>query len=252
MTISDLADALGFTWDRSEVPRNITGSDVRRAVWRFGKMLPGYVWDAAVLEGNPFTYPEVQTLLEGITVGGRKLSDERQILNLSESANELTHLVQSGLFRIDKPTSDKLNGLIAEGEALEAGHFRGEGTVFTTVSVNMGAHGTHRPPPTEPGGENLRRIFERGTDAIAEQVSGIFEQAVGYFLFAAFQQFYYDGNKRTGRYMMNGHLMSHGIDAISVPAARKQEFNTEMIDFYWQKDGTRMFRFLASCWADAQ
>ena len=52
--------------------------------------------------------------------------------------------------------------------------------------------------------------------------------------------------------MMNGHLMSHGIDAISVPAARKQEFNTEMIDFYWQKDGTRMFRLLASCWEDAQ
>jgi hypothetical protein len=25
-----------------------------------------------------------------------------------------------------------------------------------------------------------------------------------------------------------------------------------MIDFYWQKDGTRMFRFLASCWEDAQ
>jgi hypothetical protein len=51
---------------------------------------------------------------------------------------------------------------------------------------------------------------------------------------------------------MNGHLMPHGIDAISVPAARKQEFNAEMIDFYWQKDGTRMFRFIASCWDDAQ
>jgi hypothetical protein len=70
--------------------------------------------------------------------------------------------------------------------------------------------------------------------------------------FAAFQRFYYDGNKRTGRYAMNGHLMPHGIDAISVPAARKQEFNAEMIDFYWQKDGTRMFRFIASCWDDAQ
>jgi Fic family protein len=234
------------------VPRNVVGSDVRRAVWRFEKMLPGYVWDAAVLEGNPFTYPEVQTLLEGITVGGRKLSDERQILNLSQSANELTRLVESGRFQIDKATSDDLNGLIAEGEALEAGHFRGEGSVITSVSVNMGEHGTHRPPPTEPGGENLRRVFRDGVDVILEQVSDVFEQAASYFLFAAFQQFYSDGNKRTGRYMMNGHLMSHGIDAISVPAARKQEFNTEMVDFYWRKDGTRMFRFLASCWADAQ
>lgn len=252
MVENDLADALGFTWDRLALPRNISGSDVNRAVWRFGKMLPGYVWDAAVLEGNPFTYPEVQTLLEGITVGGRKLSDERQILNLSESANELIRLTRSGQFRIDKHTSDLLNGLIAAGEALEAGRFRGEGSVITQVNVNMGSHGTHRPPRTEPGGENLRRIFQRGTDVILGLDASVFEQAVAYFLFAAFQQFYYDGNKRTGRYMMNGHLMSHGIDAISVPAARKQEFNTEMIDFYWRKDGTRMFRFLASCWEDAQ
>jgi hypothetical protein len=116
----------------------------------------------------------------------------------------------------------------------------------------MGAHGTHRPPPAEPLGKNLHLIFQRGTDVILGLSSGAFEQAIAYFLFAAFQQFYYDGNKRTGRYMMNGHLMSHGIDAISVPAARKQEFNTEMTDFYWQKDGTRMFRFLASCWGDSQ
>lgn len=252
MIENDLEDALGFAWDRSAVPRSISGSDVNRAIWRFGKMLPGYVWDAAVIEGNTFTYPEVQTLLEGITVGGKKLSDERQILGLSESANELIRLVRSGQFRIDKPTSDLLNGLIASGEALEAGHFRGEGRVVTQVSVNMGEHGTHRPPPTEPGGENLCRIFQRGTDVILELNSSAFEQAVAYFLFAAFQQFYYDGNKRTGRYMMNGHLLSHGIDAISVPAARKQEFNTEMIDFYWRADGTRMFRFLASCWENAQ
>jgi len=199
MTENDLAAALGFSWDRSAVPQNVSGGDVRRAVWRFGKMLPGYVWDAAVLEGNPFTYPEVQTLLEGITVGGRKLSDERQVLNLSESANELIRLVRSDQFQIEKPNSDLLNGLIASGEPLEAGHFRGEGSLITQVSVNMGVHGTHRPPPTEPGGGNLRRIFQRGADVILRLNSGIFEQAVGYFLFAAFQQFYYDGDKRTGR-----------------------------------------------------
>jgi Fic family protein len=252
MAENELATVLGFTWDRSDVPRNVKGSDINRAVWRFSKMLPVYVWDSAVLEGNPLTYPEVQTLLEGITVGGRKLSDERQILSLSASANELIRLVRSGLFLIDKPTSDLLNAPIASDEALESGHFRGEGSVISQVRVNMGEHGTHRPPQTEPGGENLRRIFQRGIGVIRGLDSSPFERAVAYFLFAALQKFYYAGNRLTGRYMMNGHLMAHGIDAISVPAARKQEFNNEMIDFYWQKDGTRMFRFLASCWEDAQ
>jgi len=49
-------------------------------------MLPEYVWDAGVLEGNPFTFPEVKTLLDGVTVGGRKLSDQEQILNLAQSS----------------------------------------------------------------------------------------------------------------------------------------------------------------------
>ena len=128
-------------------------------------------------------------------MGGRKLSDERQILNLPESANELIHLVRSGRFRLDKNTSDLFNGLIAGGEASEAGHFRGEGKVITQVNVNMGVHGTHRPPQTEPRAENLLGIFQGGIEVILGLDSSPFEQAVAYFLFAAFQQFYYDGNK---------------------------------------------------------
>ena len=85
---------LGFAWDSSRVS-DLPSHGTKRALWRFSRMLPEYVWDAAVLEGNPFTYPEVQTLLEGVTVGGRRLSNERQILSLSESATNLHDLVES-------------------------------------------------------------------------------------------------------------------------------------------------------------
>ena len=91
----------------------------------------------------------------------------------------------------------------------------------------------------------------RGLEFIHADPSDVFEQAIAYFLFAALQQFYFDGNKRTARYMMNGHLMSHGFDAISVPAARRQEFNSTMVEFFMTRKGTGMFRFLASCRAEA-
>lgn len=93
-----MEEAVGYTWDQSAVPRDVPSFSVERAVWRFQHSLPEYVWDAAVLEGNPFTYPEVQTLLDGITVGGRKISDEQQVLNLAEAANELLRLVKTGNF----------------------------------------------------------------------------------------------------------------------------------------------------------
>jgi Fic family protein len=246
-TTEAMRDALGFTWDQSAVSRDIPRFSVERAVWRFHRSLPEYVWDAAVLEGNPFTYPEVQTLLDGITVGGRKISDERQILNLAEAASELGRLVKSREFQLSKQLSDRLQFLLARDEALESGHFRGEGHETLTPGVSLGSHGRYLPPATERGGENLRRIFTAGLEFLTLEIDDKFEQAVAYFLFGALQQFYYDGDKRTARYLMNGHLMSQGMDAISVPAARRQEFNAEMVNFFLHKDGTGMFGFLTSC-----
>jgi len=50
---------------------------------------------------------------------------------------------------------------------------------------------------------------------------------------------------------MNGILMSHGIDAISVPAAKAQEFNEAMVRFYLSKDATEMMAFLVGCHPEA-
>jgi len=245
-------DDLGFRWDRSLVPIDVPVHSVERAAFRLHKSLPEYVWDAAVLEGNPFTFPDVQTLLDGVTVGGHRLGDERQVLNLVASARELLRLVKEERFTLDKATSDALHAIIAQDEAFDAGHFRGEGEEKRlTPGVSLGPHGRYLPESTEPGGENLRRIHSRGLAAITEGLDTTYEQALIYFLFGALQQFYFDGNKRTSRYLMNGHLMSHGIDAISVPAARAHDFNTFMVEFFRFREGTRMVAFLSDCHPDA-
>lgn len=215
-------------------------------------MLPQFVWDASVLEGNPFTFPEVQTVMDGITVGGHKLSDERQVENLVTSAKELDAVVKSGRFELTKAMSDRLHALVAKDEAFDAGYFRGEGSeTRITPGVALGVHGTYRPAETVPGGQNLRDLHSRGLDAIG-RIPDRFEQGLVYFLFGALHQFYFDGNKPTARYMMNGHLMSGGLDAISIPAARGSEFNTRMVDFFRTRDGTDMLVFLAGCHPDAE
>ena len=64
-----LFDIPGFKWDRDSVPREVPSASLERAIFRFRRMMPEYVWDAGVLEANPFTFPAVKTLLEGVTVG---------------------------------------------------------------------------------------------------------------------------------------------------------------------------------------
>jgi len=240
-------DDLGFHWDRDSLPREIPRVTIERVAFRFHRMLPEYVWDAGVLEGNPFTFPEVKTLLEGVTVGGRKISDQEQILNLGESSKYLLDLVKRRAFKLEKSTFCSLHEHVARNEALEWGHFRGEGpeTQFTP-DVALGARGRFTPSPTEPSASRLNEVFASGIRSL-EQVANPFERATAFFLFGSLQQFFFDGNKRTSRFMMNGILMAEGIDAVSIPAVRAAEFNSRMVDFYISRNATEMMAFVLDC-----
>lgn len=249
----DLFAALGFHWDRSAVPHALPTHSIERVVFRFHRMLPEFVWDASVLEGNPFTFPEVKTLLDGVTVGGRKISDQEQVLSLAMSAKQLLALVKAGGFFLDKTTFADLHGLVAKNEALDWGHFRGEGKETSyTPDVSLGEQGRYSPLPTIADASVLNAVFAKGLQALHDEVQQPFEKAAAFFLFGALQQFFFDGNKRTSRFMMNGILMSAGIDAISVPAAKAQAFNEKMVNFYLGKDASEMLAFLLDCHPDGQ
>jgi len=248
----DLFAALGFHWDREKIPHQVPTHSLDRVTFHFHRMLTTYVWDASVLEGNPFTFPEVKTLLEGVTVGGHKISDQEQVLNLAESSKQLLALVKAGKFELNKRTFIELHGLVAKNEALEWGHFRGEGSETNyTPDVGLGPEGRYTPLPTLPGAPELNSVFSDGLQALEKDVENAFEKAAAFFLFGALQQFFFDGNKRTSRFMMNGVLMSAGIDAISIPAAKAQDFNEKMVRFYVTKDATEMMAFLVSCHPEA-
>ncbi|MCC8465564.1 Fic family protein [Photorhabdus bodei] len=246
-----LFNALGFRWDRSAAPLIVPIYSIERVCFRFHRMLPEFVWDASVLEGNPFTFPEVKTLLDGVTVGGRKVSDQEQVLNLAESSKRLLSLVKKGQFELTKAMFTELHSIVARNEALEWGIFRGEGRETNyTPDVSLGECGRHIPLPTASGAPELNRIFQAGMAVLDECQP--FEKGIAFFLFGALQQFFFDGNKRTSRFMMNGILMSNGIDAISVPAAKIHEFNEKMVRFYLSKDATEMMAFLVDCHPDAE
>jgi Fic family protein len=203
-----LFNELGFQWDRTAIPHNLPTYSIRRVCFRVHRMLPEFVWDASVLEGNPFTFSEVKTLVDGVTVGGHKVSDHAQILNLIDSSKRLLALAKNGWFALDKRTFCDFHRIVARNEALEWGVFRGEGAEAHHASdVALGELGRYTPLPTMPAAPELNRVFLAGTRALTEQVSNAFERACAFFLFGALQQFFFDGNKRTSRFMMNGVLM---------------------------------------------
>ena len=117
--MASLFDSVGFSWRRDSIPRQPPRASVERAAFRFARMLPEYVWDAGVLEGNPFTFLDVKALLDGVTVGGRKLSDQERIINLAQSSKHLLDLVRRREFKLDKATFCDLHAHVARNERLE-------------------------------------------------------------------------------------------------------------------------------------
>ena len=60
--------------------------------------IPSLVYDAVNLEGVAMTLPEVQTLLDGITVGGHKISDQNMALNQAAAWKYMFSLVSEDNF----------------------------------------------------------------------------------------------------------------------------------------------------------
>jgi Fic family protein len=233
------------TWDSFDTG-SIGPSSVERSRHRFRAHLPVLIWNTAALEGNNFTLPEVKTLLEGVTVGGRKVEDAQQILALSEAYSLLDELVGNGQFSLSKEVSDQLHRLLARHEAIESGSFRGEGSVRGGGAVQLASGGV--VPGTEhgEGGSLLREHFENLVDYLGV-VADARRRALIYFASATRRQFYFDGNKRTARLMMAGELMSSGYDLVSVPYSRKLEFNNALDILFDRDDATELLRFLSTC-----
>lgn len=224
----------------------IKPSSVERSIFRFEKSLPELVWNAAALEGNTFTLPQVQTLLDGVTVGGKKIEEAEQILALSEGMEMMIDAVRDGSFSLGKAMSDRIHSGVGQHEAIESGHFRGEGRVFGGGNVILASGGAVGGDPAGENGEQLQADYTNLLAAL-----GTFDdpraRALVYFASATRSQSYFDGNKRTARILMTGALIQSGFEPVNIPYARQEEFNVALDELFRTDDGTTLIEFLTTC-----
>lgn len=205
-----------------------------RAIMLAKRQLAEFVCDAVNLEGLNFTLPEIQTLLGGITVGGHRLSDQQVAVNQGNAWRNLFAWIESDQFQVTAEKACELHAVAAKEEALEWGRFR---SGMVTIA------GTDYMPP-DAG--QLASLFKQMCDQ-AFQLEDIYDQAIFIFLVMARYQFFYDVNKRMGRFMMNGHLLANGYPAINVPAKKLLTFNELMLSYYETADPAPMNLFMRDC-----
>ena len=232
MTVANILnakDSLLFGYDTTKVAEARAtieiAPDQKRALFVAERSRADFVYNTAALEGNPFTYPEVQTLLEGITVGGHKITDAEQVLRLNQALSHVIGLVKDNAFTFTAQTAKDIQGIVAKNEALTYGVFR-DGGVFIGGT-------DYKVPPAE----KLEGLFAAGKIAL-DSVTDPIQKAFLVFLWGSLIQFFYDGNKRTSRFMCNGILMSSGYPPMMITKQEQLAYNQVMTEFYNTQDGT--------------
>jgi len=209
-------------------------SNKRMAKYLAIRELPSLVYEAVNLEGVLMTLPEVQTILDGITVGGHKISDQNMVINQSNTWKHILKLIDESKFEFNKTIALELHNIAGKEDAFKWGVFR---------SGNVAISGSDYEPPSP---EKLDKIWLK-TECEIALITDVYDKAIAVFLKMARAQFFWDVNKRMGRFMMNGILLKEGYPIINVPVKRQFEFNKLMLEFYSSDDMKDMNSFLRTC-----
>lgn len=178
-------------------------------------------WDENIycgmkMENRAVTFPQTQTILNGVNVASVQLDDIQAILNMRDVWKYLLNTLGEP---ITLKYLCKLNEYIARNEALEWGKLR-----TGTVAIS----GTEYIPPV-PTADSVRSEL---TKILTDNTTTATEKALNVFVWGARGQFFWDGNKRTSMTLANKILISEGRGILTITDKYMQEFNTLLLNYY--------------------
>ncbi len=190
------------------------------------KLIVESIHNSARIEGCNITFPETQTILDGVSVANIKMADVECIINLRDAWRYL-------LTNIELPFSldfaCKMNYFVARNESLEWGVLR---------TGHVGISGTNLKPPIPQNHNVLKEIKD------ILKIESITYRAIRYFLWACRSQLFWDGNKRTSILCGNKILIDSGKGLLNIKEQYLIEFNERLRRFYDTNDFSLIDKFI--------
>lgn len=193
--------------------------------------LVDYIWKSANLEGIAVTFPETQTIVEGISVQGKSIDDINSIVQMKRGWELLFATLH------EKLTLDYVKKLHME---------LGKMTVINAGALRMDEvriAGSSYIPPV-PDEKVVRSEFA----ALLSENTDWTEKALDIMLYLTKHQLFYDGNKRIAMMAANKLLIEHGCGILTVSQEKLQEFFTLLVAYYEDENQReRLKEFLYDC-----
>ena len=190
-------------------------------------------WDENVycgmkMENSAVTFPQTQTILNGVNVPNVQLDDIQAILNMRDAWKFLLGTVNE---EVTFEYWCKLNEYIARNEALEWGKLR------TGI---VGISGTDYEPPIP----NKEKTIEELKSILSTSNASATDKALEAFVWGTRGQFFWDGNKRTSLMLANKILVSSGSGIMTITDKYMEQFNTILLNYYNTGKSEELKQFL--------
>ena len=190
-------------------------------------------WDENVycgmkMENRAVTFPQTQTILNGVNVPNVQLDDIQAILNMRDAWKFLLGTVNE---EVTFEYWCKLNEYIARNEALEWGKLR------TGI---VGISGTDY----EPQIPNKEKTIEELKSILSTSNASATDKALEAFVWGTRGQFFWDGNKRTSLMLANKILVSSGSGIMTITDKYMEQFNTILLNYYNTGKSEELKQFL--------
>lgn len=189
------------------------------------KNIAAVVHSISRLENVNTTFPQTQTIVNGMSVGGVSTADVQTILNLKNAWQYI--LAADAPF--DWTLLCKINGFVAYNESLAWGEMR-------TGRVGIGGVGYVPPVPRQPEiGQTLANLAALPVSATARALKTM------YHMMRA--QWFWDGNKRTAIIAANYQMIAAGAGIVNIAQAQLEHWHALLSAFYESGDDGEIVRW---------
>lgn len=191
------------------------------------KTLVNNIYNSARLEGCNITFPDTQTILDGVSVAGLKMQDVEVVLNLRDAWKFVLASIEKPL---DIDYMCKINSYVSRNESLDWGVLRyGE----------VGITGTDYKPPVPEKDKVIQAL-----NKLLNENSSITEKTISLFLWSCRSQLFWDGNKRTSLIAANKLMISEGKGILMIDEKHLLQFNKLLTEYYSTGNKAEISKFL--------
>ena len=184
------------------------------------------VYANARMEGLNITFPQTQTILDGVNVQELKLDEIQCILNLRDAWRFVINNIEN---EFDLEFICKVNEYVARNESLEWGKLR---------TGNVSISGTEYIPEIPKEEKVINEINS------INKIANVTERAIEYMLYGMRAQLFWDGNKRTSTICANAIMIKNGKGIIKVADKHLKEFNELLAEYYTTNEKEKIKQFI--------